>query len=190
MFPVILSVAAVDAMARLHGVTPPCADERRVLRAMTASQSWVPMQVVPESDAPPKRVGTPWHYTTRGGRPIHHPSAYSKCGWSNMVYVASSICIEVGEAWLVNWRLAGGRLRGGRMSRPAIVEWVRDRGGRFLFTWRDGRAYALTDNGHGLTFYVAHTPNEPHSAEAFNRLNWMPETKGHAASQRWHEVSR
>jgi hypothetical protein len=35
---------------------------------------------------PPHLVGDSWHYETRGGRWIKYPSAYSKSGWSNMVY--------------------------------------------------------------------------------------------------------
>jgi len=39
--------------------------------------------------------GTGYHWTTRGGSPIRHPSAYARSGWSNMVYHASTIRIEV-----------------------------------------------------------------------------------------------
>ena len=33
--------------------------------------------------------GMPWHYTNKSGRIINHPSAYSKKGWSSLVYHAS-----------------------------------------------------------------------------------------------------
>lgn len=58
-----------------------------------------PIAIV-EGDDPPGTVGESWHYETKGGRRIYHPSAYSKRGWSNMVYCGSTKAIEVGRAWL------------------------------------------------------------------------------------------
>lgn len=49
----------------------------------------------------PAVAGESWHYETKGGRRIHHPSAYSKNGWSNMVYIGSTKRIEVGRGWLI-----------------------------------------------------------------------------------------
>lgn len=43
-----------------------------------------------------KVVGEGWHYKTKGGRRIAHPSAYSKSGWSNMVYYPSTKQVTVG----------------------------------------------------------------------------------------------
>jgi len=37
-----------------------------------------------------------------------HPSAYSRHGWSNMVYVGSTRRVEVGELWLEEARLYRG----------------------------------------------------------------------------------
>lgn len=34
-------------------------------------------------------------YETKGGRPIYHPSAYSKKGWSNMVYVSAQCYVRL-----------------------------------------------------------------------------------------------
>lgn len=49
-----------------------------------------------------------FRYETKGGRPIYHPSAYSKCGWSNMVYVrAEFFSVTVGIDWIAaNTKLA------------------------------------------------------------------------------------
>jgi len=59
---------------------------------------YYPIKLIP-GDSPPVLRGRSFHYETRGGRKIYHPSAYSKRGWSNMRYVPSTICIEVGENW-------------------------------------------------------------------------------------------
>jgi hypothetical protein len=51
-------------------------------------------------------TGSSWHYQTRGGNRILHPGAYSRSGWSNMVYVPSSRQLEVGKDFynfLVRW---------------------------------------------------------------------------------------
>jgi len=58
-----------------------------------------PVVVIKNSDAEPRLLGESWHYRTRGGRYIYHPSAYSRIGWSNMVYCSSTLRIEVGENW-------------------------------------------------------------------------------------------
>lgn len=59
-----------------------------------------PILVVKDSTAAPKLTGHNWHYTTTTGKPIHHPSAYSKVGWSSMVYKSSTREIQVGALWL------------------------------------------------------------------------------------------
>lgn len=55
---------------------------------------------VVDGDSAPVATGEGWHYETRGGTYISHPSAYSKTGWSNMVYCSSSLCVRVGRGWL------------------------------------------------------------------------------------------
>jgi hypothetical protein len=42
-------------------------------------------------------TGERWHYETRGGRRIWHPTSYSKRGWSNMVYCSSTRQLECGQ---------------------------------------------------------------------------------------------
>lgn len=54
-----------------------------------------------EGGNPPDLLGNRWHYKTKGGRKIYHPSAYSKKGWGNMRYVSSTIRIEVGTEWVM-----------------------------------------------------------------------------------------
>lgn len=100
---------ALEAVVRLTAgeVSDPCAEERRALRTLTRSQSWVPVRVV-DGDGAPERLGAGCRYETRTGKAIDHPSAYSKKGWSSMVYVPSSVRIEVGRGWLFAWRLEGG----------------------------------------------------------------------------------
>lgn len=66
----------------------------------------MPVGVV-TGEASPKVTGTSFHYKTRGGRRIYHPSAYAKRGWSNMVYCPSTLSVEVGQDWLIkNLKLA------------------------------------------------------------------------------------
>lgn len=48
----------------------------------------------------PKLWGEPGGWFTRGGKPIRYPSAYSKVGFSNMVYQCSTENITVGKQWL------------------------------------------------------------------------------------------
>lgn len=55
-------------------------------------------------DSPPALHGErkSFHHETRGGRLISHPSAYSKKGWSNIVYVGASYYhATVGAAWII-----------------------------------------------------------------------------------------
>lgn len=80
--------------------------ERTWLRAqagLDAAQDRTPVEVVPGT-SPPLYEGSGWHYETRGGRVISSPSAYSKRGWSNMIYCASTARVVVGATWLANAR--------------------------------------------------------------------------------------
>jgi hypothetical protein len=92
----------------IETVSVPCVDERRELRGLAG---WIngrlPVVVIDGLSAPRQR-GDHYHYETRGGERISHPSAYSKRGWSNMIYCCSTIRVEVGRDWLVAWRQAGG----------------------------------------------------------------------------------
>jgi hypothetical protein len=71
----------------------------QIRKAACASGTPYPIVAIPETNAAPKLTGESWHYETRGGTRISHPSAYSKSGWSNMVYCHSTIRIEVGANW-------------------------------------------------------------------------------------------
>lgn len=56
-----------------------------------------------DGDEAPAMYGRSWHYTTLTGIPIHHPSAYSRRGWSSMVYHCSTMHVRVGR----DYRLKG-----------------------------------------------------------------------------------
>lgn len=59
----------------------------------------VRVEMIPGDDTPHITGNVPQYYT-RGGRRIHHPSAYSRFGWSNMVYRGSTRAVQVGASWL------------------------------------------------------------------------------------------
>lgn len=54
-----------------------------------------PLDVIPGA-SPPCRVGKSWYFTTIGGKPIRHPSAYR---WPK-IYHPSEAKITVGQAWI------------------------------------------------------------------------------------------
>lgn len=61
--------------------------------------------IATEGKEPPVLSGSrsSWHYETKGGRRIYHPSAYSRSGWNNMVYVnASFFSVTCGIDWLIH----------------------------------------------------------------------------------------
>ena len=59
-----------------------------------------PIQIV-RGNKPPTKVGQSYGWETRGGKPIYHPNAYKRKGWSSMVYVSSTNAVEVGEDYLL-----------------------------------------------------------------------------------------
>ncbi len=73
---------------------------RRIVRRSAGAHANCPVEVIDGECAPTIR-GESYHWETRGGRRIYYPSAYSRCGWSNMVYVSSTIRVEVGRETLV-----------------------------------------------------------------------------------------
>ena len=73
---------------------------RAILRSANESQSNIRIQVIPGIAIAPRTVGESWHYTTRTGLPIYHPSAYAARGWSSMIYHHSTRRVEVGELWI------------------------------------------------------------------------------------------
>ena len=53
-----------------------------------------------KGNQPPRLEGEESRYETRGGQRISHPSAYSRRGWSNMIYRSSTKRIIVGLKWI------------------------------------------------------------------------------------------
>lgn len=74
---------------------------RRLARQQTPEivHRSIPVEIV-AGNSPPKLTGCSYHWTTRGGTPVRHPSAYSRKGWSNLVYHHSTLCVRVGVDWL------------------------------------------------------------------------------------------
>lgn len=60
----------------------------------------IPVFVIPASYQKPVLSGSRGGFFTSGGTRISHPSAYSKKGWSNMIYHRSTLSISVGSEWL------------------------------------------------------------------------------------------
>jgi hypothetical protein len=73
---------------------------RAILRSANESRQNIAIEIVPGIALAPRTVGQSWHYCTRGGTRIYHPSAYRSHGWSNMVYVHSTRRVLVGEQWV------------------------------------------------------------------------------------------
>lgn len=73
---------------------------RAILRSADETQTNIHIEVVPGIAVAPRTVGQSWHYTTRTGIRINHPSAYSSKGWSSMVYHHSTRRVIVGEQWI------------------------------------------------------------------------------------------
>lgn len=72
----------------------------RMVRDMVGAPPNTRIALCASPDVAPRYLGSGWRYETKGGTPIVHPSAYSKHGWSNMVYVYSTLRIELGSAWI------------------------------------------------------------------------------------------
>ena len=62
--------------------------------------------------------GLTFHYETRGGARIHHPSAYRKRGWSNCVYVAAIPSCLIAD---LDWALANGYTPEGEFGNVAAL---------------------------------------------------------------------
>jgi len=73
--------------------------ERSLARRIAGAHNSIPVVVVSGTKAP-KLCGESYHYTTKTGLPIYHPNAYSKKGFSSMVYHCSTLRVEVGVRWL------------------------------------------------------------------------------------------
>jgi hypothetical protein len=75
---------------------------RRTIRTIAQARNNMPVEVIAGSSQAPKLMGESYHYETRGGRRIYHPSAYSKKGWGNMRYIGSSLRVTVGELYVAS----------------------------------------------------------------------------------------
>lgn len=71
---------------------------RAWIRKRANAHATAPIAVVSGAGEPVLR-GVSWHYTTQGGRPVYHPSAYRRA-WGKPVYHASTLRVEVGTDWL------------------------------------------------------------------------------------------
>ena len=72
---------------------------RRFIRNAANAEHHLPVEII-DGDAPPTVTGERGGHFTRGGQRIHHPSAYGRVGWSNMVYRSSTLAVTVGRTWL------------------------------------------------------------------------------------------
>lgn len=72
---------------------------RAILRSASETQANIHIEVIPGIALAPRSVGESYHYETRTGLRIYHPSAYAKVGWSSMVYCASTRRVVVGGLW-------------------------------------------------------------------------------------------
>lgn len=86
-------------MNELFTLSRACRKELRELAGL-GPYDHPPVEIV-EGSNPPRERGDSFHWETKGGTRIYHPSAYSRRGWSNMVYVGSSRRVEVGREWLL-----------------------------------------------------------------------------------------
>lgn len=74
---------------------------RRIRQAAGAQPNdAMKIQIYPGIMMAPRVTGRPWSWSTRGGGVIQYPSAYSRVGWSNMVYHPSTRRIVVGADWI------------------------------------------------------------------------------------------
>lgn len=73
---------------------------RSILKSAGEAQANIQIQIIPGIALAPRTVGDSWHYETASGARIWHPGAYSKRGWSNMRYVASTRRVIVGQDWI------------------------------------------------------------------------------------------
>lgn len=76
-------------------------ENRRAARAACNASGSCPVRIV-LGDRAPRLVGESYHWETAGGTRINHPAAYSKKGWSNCFYIASTLRVIVGIGWLVS----------------------------------------------------------------------------------------
>jgi len=74
--------------------------ETRIRKLVGMQNSKCPIVIV-DGEEEPKRVGNHSYYTNKKGESIRNPNAYSKKGWSDLVYHKSTLRITVGREWLL-----------------------------------------------------------------------------------------
>jgi hypothetical protein len=100
-----MTTTTTATTTQASAISPCHAQQYRAwLRAQALAPRHVPVYVV-DGSAAPVLTGEGYHYETRGGSRVYHPSAYAKRGWSNLVYCSSTISVEVGREWLAAKRI-------------------------------------------------------------------------------------
>lgn len=72
---------------------------RAAIRRIAGAPGETMPVVIVDGAAPPCERGRSFHFTTPGGRPVYHPSAYRRAK-GRPVYHHSTRRIEVGADWL------------------------------------------------------------------------------------------
>lgn len=68
-------------------------------RKAVTSKRGVPVEINNNVDRP-RLTGRSGGWFTRGGTPVRYPGAYSKVGWSNLVYERSTLTVEIPKSWV------------------------------------------------------------------------------------------
>jgi hypothetical protein len=96
-------------------------EQRRDARLACGAGHATPVKVIPGSHRAPAYVGESFYYTNRAGVRINHPTAYSKKGWSQLVYHYSSLAVVVGEHWFTRRERAQAARLARRSARAAAL---------------------------------------------------------------------
>lgn len=96
---------------------------RRLSRLIAGAGNSTPVKVI-DGTAAPTLLGSTFCWTTKGGTRISNPNAYSKKGWSNMVYYPSTIRVEVGRDWAPTPAGAVELAEGGQLDAARVVATV------------------------------------------------------------------
>lgn len=74
---------------------------RREIRNIAGAPSHLPVKVI-DGDVEPRRVGTPGHWVSEGGKKVvNYPLAYQRAG-GRCTYVKSTAAVEVGKEFIKN----------------------------------------------------------------------------------------
>ena len=75
-------------------------DQIQMVARLVGADPRRPAIIDPDLDVRWKFDGEGWHYTNKTGEHIRHPSAYSKYGWSSMVYHPSDQCVRLSPKYI------------------------------------------------------------------------------------------